>query len=55
MEQVIQVKEDAMLKRLYAVTKSASLYLITDELNEYGWPTVVKIAESKSSNLRLGR
>ncbi len=41
------------MHRFYAVT-TTSVYLVSDEKNEYGWPTVEKIALNGQSRVKVG-
>ena len=41
------------MHKFYAVT-TTSVYLVSDEKNEYGWPTVEKIALDGQSRVKVG-
>ena len=43
-----------MLKQFFAVTISGSLYEISDEIRENGWPTIKKLLGPASSSVKVG-
>ncbi|MBI4257266.1 hypothetical protein HY626_04395 [Candidatus Uhrbacteria bacterium] len=43
-----------MIHEFFTLTVSRSLYRVSDERDQNGWPTVVKIADSGTSNFGLG-
>ncbi len=42
------------LKRLFAVTCSGSVYLMSDAINEFGDPTVKKVAGRAKASMKVG-